>query len=418
MPLRLSIPHEQAADGNRTPNVADHPQEDSTPLSPYPPPPIGVYHQPTGMEPQLASGSSDGPTSHPGETEYLQAPVHLENTEGVDSSTEANRSSLPRSQWLIYEQPAESNWIDIEKREIAGGFHNQLKSFAGYLTECKERYQRPDNPPEHMQLLKLYVDQGENVNTSIRELIKASDETIRAVHFHDDGTPTQEVWDVFVRNFLRDDSQLQTTQDLMRNMDQWVCYYEADCTFAPKPFVLLGKQLTAYGFRHDLLNCADTVHGHHSPETKPVRDFIRALGLVAEEVSRIREHEPLLEDGEVSRRWPTVRDMFNWFTEKAEEVYDKIRDLVTVCEAGMPAPYRLENGSVAYGAALSFMGALLGDGRLLQQLENLRRNMVHWLNLYDRDCTPMLTAMRDDKQRIIEDTRRRREEHAQREEHR
>ncbi|KAK7699691.1 hypothetical protein SLS64_011464 [Diaporthe eres] len=268
---------------------------------------------------------------------------------------------------LFHEQPAESNRIDIDKREIASEFHNQLKSFASNLKECKTRYEC-SNEPGHRQVLKAYIDQGEIVNTSVQELIKASDGARRAVHLRDDGTPTQEVWNAFMRNFLRDDNQLQTTQDLMRHMDQWIYYYEADCSFAPKPFTFLGRDLGVYGLMNNLLNCADIVFGRHSPTTRPVRDFTRNLGQVADEVRRIREHESLLEIEEISRRWPAPRDTFNWFIEKAKEIYDMIRDLVTVCEAGIPAPYRLENGSVAYGAALSFMGALLRDGDEEQEI--------------------------------------------------
>ncbi|KAK7709638.1 hypothetical protein SLS63_013153 [Diaporthe eres] len=314
---------------------------------------------------------------------------------------------------LFHEQPAESNRIDIDKREIASEFHNQLKSFASNLKECKTRYEC-SNEPGHRQVLKAYIDQGEIVNTSVQELIKASDGARRAVHLRDDGTPTQEVWNAFMRNFLRDDNQLQTTQDLMRHMDQWIYYYEADCSFAPKPFTFLGRDLGVYGLMNNLLNCADIVFGRHSPTTRPVRDFTRNLGQVADEVRRIREHESLLEIEEISRRVPGARRICNGLIDKRGSFYTRIRDLITVCEAHVPAPWRDEGGSLARDASISFMEALLSQDRLFRALDDLRWDMVEWLEHFDEDCAPILKKMRDKRQRMLDDDRRRRIEEQER----
>lgn len=375
------------------------------------------------MNPRLDPGSGGGPTYYPGEAGYAQVPVSLADTGGLDSSTEANQFTLLRSPYttdsrgkLFHEQPAESNRIDIDKREIASEFHNQLKSFAGNLKECKTRYEW-SNKPEHRQLFKAFIDQGAIVNTSVQEHFNASDGASRAIHFHDDGTPTQEVWYAFMRNFLRDDNQLQTTQDLMRHMDQWIYYYEADCSFAPKPFTFLGRDLGVYGLMNNLLDCADTVFGRHSPTTRPVRDFTRNLGQVADEVKRIREHESLLEIEEISRRFPRAGRIFNVLIDKREIFYTRTRDLITVCEAHVPTPWRDEGGSLTRDASLNFMEALLGPNRLFRALDDLRWDMVEWLERFDEDCAPILKKMRDERQRMLDDDRRRRiEEHERREE--
>lgn len=427
MPRYYSVPADQAADGNWTTNLADQPQEDSTPssFSQYPPPPIGLHHQPTGMDQRLDPGSGGGPTYHPGEAQYPQAHVHLASTGGLHPSTEASQFTLLRSPYnpdsrakLIYEQPAESERIGVDKQEIALEFHSQLKSFAGCLKQCKKRHEWSDNPPEQRQLLRTFIDQGERVNTNVRELIIAMDGTMRAVHFHDDGTPTQEVWNAFMRNFLRDDNQLQTTKDLTRHMDQWVCYYEADCTFAPKTFTFLGQDHGVYCLRSDLLNCADMIFGPQSPTTRPVRDFTRNLSQVADGARQIKNHESLLEIEEVSRSVPRARRICKGLINKQEMFYDRIRDLVAECEAYVRAPWRYKGGSLTYDASLSFMEALLGPNKLFRELDHLRWDMVEWLEHFDEDCAPILKNIQDTAQRIIdEDDRRRRiEEQEQREE--
>lgn len=240
LPLRLSIPHEQAADGNRTPNVADQPQEDSTPLSPYPPPPIGVYHQPTGMDLRLAPGSSGGPTSHPGETEYPQAPVHPANTgpgSNIDFlNTEARRFSLLGRLFtpgdlgkVIYEHAAKSNRVDIRKREIAARFRDQLKSLADHLEEFKEGYQFSRNIPEARAEMESCIDQWEYLSLRVQELVRVCEEAMQTIPLHEDGTYTQQAWDEFMKTFLGVVHHVPAaTQEIMTDMEMLIEYYEQD----------------------------------------------------------------------------------------------------------------------------------------------------------------------------------------------
>ncbi|KAG6362323.1 hypothetical protein INS49_010553 [Diaporthe citri] len=240
LPLHLSIPPEQTADGDWSPNVADQPQDDSTSLSPYPRPPIGIYHQPTGMDPQLAPGSSGGPTSHPGGTEHSQVPGYVANRGGLDSNidflnTEASRFSLLGQSFtpdglgkVIYDHAAKSNRVGMHNREIAARFRDQLKSLADHLEGFKEGYRFSRNVPEARADMKSYIDQWGYLSPRVQELVRVCEEAMRTVPLHEDGTYTQQAWDAFMKTFLGVHHLPAATQDIMGDMELLIQYYEQD----------------------------------------------------------------------------------------------------------------------------------------------------------------------------------------------
>lgn len=242
LPPHSFIPPDQAVDRDWTPNVADQPQEDSTPLpaSQYPPPPIGDYYQPTGVDPQPTPGSSSGPTSHPGETENLQTPAHLGNTGGLGSNidfpnTEASRFSLLGRSitpdglgMVIYEHAAKSNRVGIQHREIAARFRDQLISLADHVEELKEGYRLSRNVPAARAEIGSYIDEWEYLSPRVQELVRVCEEAMQTIPLHEDGTYTQEAWDAFIKTFLGVHHLPAATEDVMRDMELLIEYYEED----------------------------------------------------------------------------------------------------------------------------------------------------------------------------------------------
>lgn len=238
--LHWSIPPEQAVDGDWTPNVADQPQEDSTSPSSYPRPPFGVYHQPTGPEPQLAPGSRGGPTSHSGQMEYPQAPVHLPNTGRLGSNidipnTEASRFSLLGQSFtpdglgkVIYEHAAKSNRVGYHSREDAAEFRDQLISLADHVEEFKEGYRLSRDFPKARADMKSYIDEWENLRSRVQELVRVCEEAMQTIPLHEDGTYTQQAWDTFMKTFLGVRNLPAATKDVMREMELLSEYYEQD----------------------------------------------------------------------------------------------------------------------------------------------------------------------------------------------
>ncbi|KAI7773695.1 hypothetical protein LA080_010063 [Diaporthe eres] len=250
-----SIPPEQAVDGEWTPNVADQPQEDSTSPSSYPRPPIGVYHQPTGPEPQLAPGSSGGPTSHPGQTEYPQAPVHLPNTGRLGSNidipnTEASRFSLLGRSFtpdglgkVIYEHAAKSNRVGCHNRENAARFRGQLISLADHVEGFKEGYRLSRNLPEARAYMESYIDEWENLSQRVQELVRVCEESMQTAPLHEDGTYTQQAWDAFMKAFLGVRHLPVATENVTKDMEMLLAYYEQDGVQALNR---IRSQLTGY----------------------------------------------------------------------------------------------------------------------------------------------------------------------------
>lgn len=332
--------------------------------------------------------------------DHSQVPVHLPNPGEPGSSAQASQFTLLRPDYNsdhlgggLFGQTAKPNQIGIDKRAIASEFHDQLKSFASHLEECEQRYELTAYPPEHKEKLKAYKDQAQNFKASVQDLITEGGGAMGTTPFHEDGTPTQGAWDAFMRNFLSTDRQLQTTQDLMRNMNWWLIYYQADCP--PKHFVFLGQEVGVDDFAQTLVSCGECVYGDQSPATGLLRDFARLLMRVVYAVSRIREHEPLFEIKKIAHKWSKAKGVIDSLLQGRASLYARIRGLVAACEAAMPVPYRHGDGSIKYYASKGFMGALFDEGRQLGELEAIRWDMNDWLESYNRDCAPLFRRIRE-----------------------
>lgn len=337
--------------------------------------------------------------------DHSQVPAHLPNPGESHSSTESDYFTLlrpqPNSDHLgggLFGHTDEPDPIGIDKRAMASQFHNQIKSFVNYLDECKDRYELIAYPLEHKEMLKAYKDEAENIQKGAQELIKMSSGAMWTAPFHDDGTPTQEAWDAFMRSFLSTNHQLETTQNLMRDMDSWVCYYEADCE--PKHFVFMGQEVGRDELTRQLLYCADYVYADDSPAPEPVHYFCRRLGLIVEEVGIIRHHERFFEIEGVSRKWSEAREVMDSFIQARDRLYTRIKALIAACEAATPVPYRHKNGFIRYHASCMFMEALLGEARQLPVLQALVWDMHDWLKSYDTDCAPLLRRIKEHAERI------------------
>lgn len=390
--------------GILTSNIVDEPYEYPTSSPQYPPSSRAVFHDSPNTRFELDPGSNDGRTSHPRETGHSQAPVHLTNTAELHSSTEANQFTLLGSQHnpdnlgnLIFQHAATSSRIGTDKREIASEFNTRLISFAANLKQCRSRYQLSGNIPENSARLKAYTEQGESLYTRVQDLLRMSEEGAQPFPLHADGTLSQEAWDTFTKSLLSDDHHLQETRDLTRDMGLWVTYYRLDCVL--KPFVLLGRDLDACEFEKSLTACADHIYGPNSRIARPLREFCHELMEVAQKLDNIRGYEPLCGRRGISRRLPEARCKIDEFIAGAESLNARVRDLVTACEAGVPEPYRCEDGNITHDACLSFTRALVRQHPNLEELKTITWDMKDWLESYDRKCTPVLKNLREEAER-------------------
>lgn len=387
--------------------MVDEPYEHPTSSPEYLPEPSSraVYHHFSETGSEFDPGSSGGRTSHPRQTGHSQAPVHLTNTAELHSSTEANQFTLLGSQHnpnnlghLIFQHSATSSRIGTDKREIASEFHNTLKSLAANLKQCRSRYQLSGDIPENSARLKAYTEQGESLYTRVQDLLTLSEANVQPFPLHGDGTLSQEAWDTFTKSLLSDDDQLQEVRYLTRDMDSWVEYYKHDCVL--KPFVFLGRDLDATEFNQSLLACADYMYGPHSRTARPLREFCDELTRVAQNLDIIRKHEPLCERrGGISRRQLEARDKMDDFIAGSESLNARVRDLVTACEAGVPEPYRCEDGTISHDACLRFTRALVRQDPNLEDLKNLTWYMRDLLESYDRKCSPVLRRLQEEAER-------------------
>lgn len=383
--------------------MVDEPYEYPTSSPQYLPYPSSraVFHDSPDTGSELDPGSNDGRTSHSRETEHSEAHVHPTNTAELHSRTEANQFTLLGSQHnldnhgnVVFQHAATSSRIGTDKMEIAREFHHRLKSLATNLKQCRNRYQLSGNTPQNSARLKAYTEQGESLYTRVQDLLTMSEENIQPFPLHEDGTLSQEAWDTFMRSFFSDDHQLQEVRDLTRDMNLWVEYYKHDCVI--KPFVFLGRDLDAYKFEQSLIVCANHVYGSDSRTARPLIEFCEELILVAQNLDNIRDHKPLCESMEIPRRLPEARGKMDEFIAGVDSLNARVRDLVTECEAGVPEPYRCEDGVITHDACLRFTRALVRQDPHLEKLRDLTWDMRDWLESYQRKCSPVLRQMREE----------------------
>lgn len=235
-PCSLDVP-EQAINEHWTTDMADQPYENPTPANPYIHDPSSIsydFNTPPGTASDLVPSSSEGPRSHTGDMEHLQATLHTTNT-GLDSGLEDDHFILLGQYYtqddlgkVIFEHAAKSNRIGIHKREIAAKFRDQLDSLSDHLEEFKEAYRSSLNMPEVRAELHSYIDEWQHLSKRVQELVEVCEEAAETVPLHVDGTYTQEAWDAFMKTFLGVHHLPMRTLDVMSDMEMLIDYYEQD----------------------------------------------------------------------------------------------------------------------------------------------------------------------------------------------
>lgn len=176
-----------------------------------------------------------------------------------------------------------------------------------------------------------------------------------------------------------------------------------------KPFKLLGCVLDAFDLAENLLDFSEYGYGRGDFTTETVVAFVERLTKYGAALRDLREGEELCEEEEITRMWPgsMCRDFVGWYTTRADRFNARLRDIIAVCEASMPADYRERDGSVKKRACLEFTRTF-ADKR--EEVKDLALCMEDWRESYDRRCAPQVSVMRDEQRRIDEDNRRREEE--------
>lgn len=177
--------------------------------------------------------------------------------------------------------------------------------------------------------------------------------------------------------------------------------------------MLLGCALDAFDLAENLFDFSAYGYGLDKTTTRPVVAFVEELTKYGEALRDLREGEELCEEEEITRRWTGSRELVRRYSIRADDYNARLRDIIEVCEAAMPADCRERDGSLKRGACLEFTYTLACKRA---ELNDLALVMCNWRKEYKIRCAPHVNLMRNEQERIDKEDRRRDEAQMEEEE--
>lgn len=129
------------------------------------------------------------------EMEHPQVPMHLTDTGGFYSSSEANQCVLLRPRHsehslgqLFHEHTATPIQVGIDETKIPSDFPKRLKEFVGHLAECKQRCGLSEIPPERRNILEGHAHDGDSPVARVQALIEVDEGAMQSGPFREGPT--------------------------------------------------------------------------------------------------------------------------------------------------------------------------------------------------------------------------------------